>query len=135
AAGTGDMGRTQDELRPVAGEDWRVAPALLLLEDIHLGLELGMRGDRLGLAQHLAALDLLALGAAQQAADVVAGAALVEDLAEHLDAGHHRLAGVLDADDLDLLAGLDDALLDATGCDRAASGDREDVLDRHQERL
>ena len=30
---------------------------------------------------------------------------------------------------------LDDALLDAAGDDRAAAGDREDVLDRHEERL
>ncbi len=40
-----------------------------------------------------------------------------------------------DTDDLDRLAGLDDALLDAAGRDGAAAGDREDVLDRHQERL
>ena len=42
--------------------------------------------------EHLAALDFLALGAAQQAADVVAGLALVEQLAEHLDAGDDGLA-------------------------------------------
>ena len=41
----------------------------------------------------------------------------------------------MDADDLDRVAGVDDALLDAAGGDRAAAGDREDVLDRHQERL
>ena len=42
---------------------------------------------------------------------------------------------VLDTDDLDLLADLHDAALDATGDHGAAAGDREDVLDRHQERL
>ena len=42
---------------------------------------------------------------------------------------------VLDADDLDRVARVDDALLDAAGRDGAAAGDREDVLDRHQERL
>ena len=41
----------------------------------------------------------------------------------------------MDADDLDLVTGVDDALLDAAGRDGAAAGDREDVLDRHQERL
>ena len=40
-----------------------------------------------------------------------------------------------DPDDLDLVAGVDDALLDAARGDGAAAGDREDVLDRHQERL
>src|SRR3954447_25229878 len=94
-----------------------------------------MRSDRSPLRQNLAALDVLALGPAEQAADVVARAPLVEDLAEHLDAGDDGLRRVLDPDDLDLVAGVDDALLDAAGGDRASAGDREDVLDRHQERL
>ena len=68
-----------------------------------------------GLGQDLAALDLLALDAPDEAADVVAGAALVEELLEHLDAGHDDLAGGLDADQLDLVADLDDAALDAAG--------------------
>ena len=67
--------------------------------------------------------------------DVVAGATLVEQLLEHLDAGHDDLAGGLDADDLDLLADLDDAALDAPGGDGAAALDAEDVLDGHQEGL
>ena len=41
----------------------------------------------------------------------------------------------LDADDLDFLADLDDAALDAAGHDGAAARDREHVFDRHQERL
>src|SRR5215204_4024030 len=132
----GDVGRAEIELRPVPVEERGVAAALLLLEDVHLGLELRVRRDRAGLAQHLAALDLLALDASQQAADVVAGLALVEDLAEHLDAGDDRVGGlVLDADDLHGVARVDDALLDAARGHRAAAGDREDVLDRHQERL
>src|SRR5215208_4175646 len=84
----GHVGRTEVELRPVAVEERRVAPALLLLEDVDLGLELRVRRDRAGLAEDLPALDLLALDAAKEAADVVARATLVEDLAEHLHAGH-----------------------------------------------
>jgi translation elongation factor TU len=41
----------------------------------------------------------------------------------------------VDADDLDFLADLDLALLDAARDDRAAAREREPVLDRHQERL
>jgi hypothetical protein len=79
---------------------------------------------------------VLALHAAQQQARVVAGHALVQDLVEHLDAGHRGLGGLLlDPDDLDLVAGVDDTALDPAGDDRAAAGDREHVLDRHQERL
>src|SRR3954452_2848012 len=135
ADGPGDVGRAQVELGPVAVVERGVPAALLLGQDIHAGDELGVRLDRAGLGHDLAALDLLALDAAQQAADVVARTALVEQLLEHLDAGHDDLARVLDADDLDLLADLDDAALDATGGDRAAALDPEDVLDGHQEGL
>src|SRR5439155_8656783 len=59
-----------------------------------------------------------------------------EDLAEHLDAGDDGARDLrVDTDDLDGVAGVDHALLDTTGGDRAAAGDREDVFDRHQERL
>jgi len=65
------------ELRAVAREERRVTAALFLLEDVHLGLEPRVRRDRTRLAENLAALDLLALGAAEQAADVVASLTLV----------------------------------------------------------
>src|SRR3954469_7577236 len=130
----GHIGGAEVELRPIAGDERRVTATLLLLQEVDLRLKLRMGRDRAGLAEHLPALDLLTLGASQQCADVVAGATLVEDLAEHLDAGDHGLGGVGDPDDLHLVTGVDDALLDAAGRDGAAAGDREDVLDRHQER-
>src|SRR5918999_2382949 len=55
----GDVGGAEVELRPVAVEERGVAAALFLLPAVHLGLGLGVRGDRPRLAQHLAALDLL----------------------------------------------------------------------------
>ena len=89
-----------------------------------------------GLGQHLAALDVVALNAAQQAADVVAGVPpSVERLLEHLDARDDGLADRAEADDLDLFADLDLAALDAAGDHGAAALDAEDVFDRHQERL
>ena len=72
-------------------EERRVTTALLLRQDVGLRLELRVRLDRARLAQNLAALHLLALRAAQQNADVVAGLTLVQKLAEHLDARHRRL--------------------------------------------
>src|SRR3954453_10645321 len=135
ADGPGDVSGAQVELRPVAVVERRVAATLLLGQDVHAGDELGVRLDRAGLGHDLAALDVLALDAAQQAADVVAGTALVEQLLEHLDAGDDDLARLLDADELDLLADLDHAALDAPGRDGAAALDPEDVLDGHQEGL
>src|SRR4051794_25879917 len=79
----GHVGGAEVELRPVAGEERSVTTALLLLQAVDLSFEFGVRRDRARLAENLAALDLLALGAAQEGADVVAGLTLVEDLAEH----------------------------------------------------
>src|SRR4029079_11324697 len=102
-------------------EELRVAPALLLLEDVHLRLELRVGRDRARLAEDLPALDLLALDAAEEAGDGGAGLALVEDLAEHLDARDDRAGGLgLDAHDLHRVTGVDDALLDAARGHRAA---------------
>ena len=109
--------------------------ALFLGQDVDLGLELRVRRDRARLGANLAALDVLALHTAEQETDVVARLTLIEELAEHLDAGDDLLDGRTDADDLDFLADLDDSALDTAGDDRAAAGDREDVFDRHQERL
>src|SRR4029079_6724244 len=94
-------------------------------------------GDRARLADDLPALDVLALGATQQQADVLARTTLVEELAEHLDAGGGGLGRrtLVDADDLDLLVDVEDAALDTTGDDGATTGDREDVLDGHEEGL
>src|SRR6188472_1591001 len=133
----GHIGRPQVELRPVAGVERRVATTLLLREDEHLGLELRARLDGARLGEHLAAFELVALDAAQEQADVIARFAAVECLLEHLDAGDDQLAGLVlvDADELDGVAGVDDAPLDPAGGHRAATLDAEDILDRHEERL
>ena len=111
-------------------------PATLLLgQDVRLRLELLVRLDRARLAQDLPALHRVLVDAAQQTAHIVARHPLVQKLAEHLHPGHHRLLRVAQPDDLNLLTHLDLAPLDAPGHHRAAPGNREHVLDRHQERL
>src|SRR5208282_1532071 len=132
---SGHVGGAKVELRTIAGEERSMAAALVLGQDVRRRLEVGVRGYRAGLREHLSALDVFALEAAQQHADIVAGLALVEQLAEHLDAGDHRLLGVLEADDFDFLADLDLALVDAAGDDGATARDGEHVFNRHQERL
>src|SRR4051795_11639327 len=132
----GDVRGAEVELRAVVVEERRVPAALVLAQDVDLGLEVGVRRGRARLDDDLAALDLLALDAAEQQADVLARPALVEQLAEHLDAGDGRRHLLfLDADDVHGLVDLDDAPLDAAGDDGAAAGDREDVLDGHEEGL
>src|SRR5207237_6481323 len=72
------IGRAEVELRPVVGKKRGVPPALLLGQDIGLALTVGVRRDRPRRRQHLAALHLLALGAAQQGPDIVARLALLQ---------------------------------------------------------
>src|SRR4051794_29463210 len=132
----GHVGGAEVELRAVVVEERRMPATLVLAQDVDLGLEVGVRRRRAGLDDDLATLDLFALDAAEQQADVLARPTLVEQLAEHLDAGDGRghLLRV-DADNVDGLVDLDDAALDPAGDDSAAPGDGEDVLDRHEERL
>src|SRR5919106_252217 len=133
---TGHVGGAEVELGSVVVEERGVTTTLVLGEDVHLGLELRVRRDRARLAKHLAALHLILLDTTQQDAGVIARLGLVEHLAEHLDTGDHGLRGLrMDTDDLDLVAELQYALFHAAGYDRPSTGDREDVLYRHQERL
>src|SRR5699024_54389 len=84
----------------------------------------------------LTTLNLGLLDAAEQSADVVASLSVVQQLAEHLDAGNNGLArSVHQADDLNFLAHLQLATLNTTGSNSAAAGDGEYVLNRHDERL
>src|SRR5450830_359729 len=108
----GDVGGAEVELGTVVPVERVVTPTLVLSQDVDL-----------------AALDVLTLRATQQQTDVLAGLRVVEQLAEHLDAGDRGLDRLLlDADDLHLLVHLELAAL-------ATTSDREDVLDRHEERL
>src|SRR3546814_4722790 len=59
--------------------------------------------------------------------------ARVQQLAEHLDAGHGGLHRRLQADDLDFLADLHNAALDTAGHHGAAARDREHVFHRSEE--
>src|SRR5690606_26591892 len=124
------------ELRAVAVEERRVPAALVLGEDVDLRLELGVRRGRTRLDDTHTALDLVALDTPEQERRVVTGVTLVEGLVEHLDAGDGGgQALVPDTDDLDGVVDLDDTALDTAGDDGTPTGDREDVLDRHEERL
>ncbi len=74
--------RAEVELRTVVGEERRVAATLFLRQDVGLGLELRVRLHRTRLAENLTALHAVTVDTADQRADIVAGLALVEQLAE-----------------------------------------------------
>src|SRR5258705_7083083 len=130
-----DVGGAEVELRPVAFEERGVPSAFFFIQDVDFGLELGVRLDRAGFRQHHPALDLILLDAAQQQPDVVTRLAVVQQLPEHFDAGDDGLLVGPEAHPLHFVADLHLALVDASGRDGAAAGDREHVFDRHLERL
>ena len=127
---------TEVELRTIVREERRMTAALFLRQDVDLRLELRVRVNGTRLCENLAALNVLAVHTAEQCADVVAGNRAVEQLAEHLNARNNRAARlILKADDLNRIVQLQLTALHTTRCDRAAARDREDILDRHEERL
>src|ERR1700722_15432161 len=125
---------TEVELRAIVVEERRVTTAFVLAQHIHFSREVRVRRDRTRLRQHLAALHVFTLRAAQQDTHVVARLTLVEQLAEHFHARAGRLHRRLDTDDFDFLANLHHATLDTARHHRAATRDREHVFHRHQER-
>ena len=109
--------------------------ALFLRQHIDFGFKSGVRRDRTRLGQYLTPLHFFALGATQQHPNVIARLTFVQQLAEHLHARAGRLGGVLDPHNLDLVAHQHLAAFNTTGHHRTATGNREHVFDRHQERL
>ena len=60
-----------------------------------------------GLAQNLAALDLVSLNTTEQRTDVVASLSIVKNLAEHLDTGNNGFSSLVgQTDDLNFVANL-----------------------------
>src|SRR3989338_6673026 len=102
----GDIRRADVELRLVAGEERRVATALILGEDVDLGVKVGVRSNRTALRENLTAMHVFLLGAAEKNACVVACLTLLKLFIEHFNAGNGRLRRRLDADNLHFLADL-----------------------------
>ena len=110
--------------------------AFFLGQDVNLASELGQRLDSAGLAQNLAALDVLLVDTTQQSADVVASFSVVQQLVEHFDIGNggvHLLFAK--TNDLNLVVLVDNATLNTTGSNSTTAGNGEDVLNGHQEGL
>ena len=123
------------KLRTIAIKERGMTATLFLAEDITLGLELGMRSDRLRCGQNLPAFDLLALNAAQQGADIIAGLTFVKKFPEHLNTGTGGLGSRSDTDYLNLIANMNHAALNPAGGNSTTSGDGEYIFHRHQKRL
>ena len=109
--------------------------AFFLCQDVGFCHELLVWLHRAWLAENLATLNSVTVNTAKQRADVVASLALIEQLAEHFNAGAGRLRCWLDADDFNFFTNLDDTTLNAAGHNSPTARDREHVFDWHQEWL
>src|SRR5262249_34079181 len=128
--------RPEVELRAIPREERRVPATLLLREDVHLALELRVRRDAPRLGQHHPPLDVLALRPPPQNPGVVSPHALAQQLLEHPDARPPLLSDLRpQPTEPHFPPALHLPPLPAPRPPRPAPRDREDVLDRHQERL
>src|SRR5205809_938416 len=132
---SGDIRRAQIKLRAISLEERRVPSAFFFRQNVNLSFELGVWRDRTTFRQHHATLHFIFADTAQQKSSIVSRHAFIELLLEHLHAGDHRLSGLAEADDFNFFSHLHLAALDSARDHRAAPRDREDILNRHQERL
>ena len=133
--GTGNVGRSEVELRTISVEERGVTSAFLFLQDVNLSAELGVRIDGAGFSKNLTSLNTLTIDTTEKCADVIASVSLVEELSEHFKTGDGGFNGVVDTNDLNLILNFYATSLNSTGCNGTAAGDGEDVFNRHKERL
>jgi hypothetical protein len=112
-----------------------VSSAFFLAQDVDLALELRAGSDRLGSCDHLAALNLVGLDAAQQHPDVLSSLAPIQRPVERLDGGANAVDQLTQAENLDRLTDADHPLLDLARRHRASALDLINTFDRHEERL
>src|SRR5690606_18801569 len=129
----GYVRRTEVELWTVVVEERGVTTTFVFRQYIDLAREVLVWLDRTWLGQNLTALDFFTLGTTQQHANVVACLTLIQQLAEHFNAGAGGFLRVTDTNDFDFFADFDDAALNTTRYNRTTTRDREDVFHWQQE--
>ena len=96
----GHVGRTEVELRTIVVEERRVTATLFFRQNVDLALELREAGSRCPAWPEPDRVRRPLSSCREQAADVVAGLALVEKFPEHFETGNGRLHRRLQTDDL-----------------------------------
>src|SRR5262249_45641061 len=127
--------RPKIKLRPVPVEVRRVPPPLFLRQHVHPGLELLLRLVSPRPRPPPPPPPPALAPPPPRRPDVAPRLPFTQQLAEHLPPRHHRLARVVDPHDLPFLPHLHDPPLHSPRHHRPPPRDRENVLDRHQERL
>lgn len=127
---------SDEHLRPVVVAEASVATTLLFAEDVHGNEELPVGLDLSGNGNDHTTADILALDTTEEETGVVTSTRLLAGLLEGLDIGDLGLdgRGTL-TDELDFLVPLQDTTLDTSRNDGTTAGNREDILNGHEEGL
>ena len=127
--------RAEIELRTILVTEGSVTTTFFLLEDIDGSLELLVRLDNAGVSNHHTALDFSLVDTTEEETYVVTSFTLIKELAEHFNAGNHRLLVFTKTEDLNFITDLNDTGFYTTGSNSTTASDREHVFNRHQEGL
>src|SRR5699024_4887873 len=133
---TGHVRGTEVKLGTVTVKEGGVTATFVFAQDVNLGFKLGVGLHAAGLGQHLTTLDFFPVDPPQERTDVVTGFRFFHHLAEHFYPGDHRLLDfIFDTDDLHFIGHFHNTALHTAGGHGTATGDGEDVFNRHQEGL
>ena len=94
-----------------------------------------MRSDSTRVHDNHTTLHLVLVDTTEEQTDVVTSLTLIQGLTEHLDTSDDRLLVLTKTEQLNLITNLALTSLDTTSSNSTTTSDREDILNRHQERL
>ena len=113
-----------------------VTSTFLFLQDINRSLELAVRFHNTRVSEDHTTANFVFVDTTEEQTYVITSLTLVEEFTEHLNAGNDRLlAFCTETDQLNLITYFYDTRLNTTGSNSTTTGDREHVLNRHQERF
>src|SRR4030042_418492 len=133
---TGNIGRSEIKLRPIAREEWCMTAAFFFCQNIDFGMKLRMRSYGTRRCNNLPSSKILLFHASQKHPNIITCQTFVKRFVEHLYACNNGLTGLFGkSDDFNLLANTDFTSLNPASADRAAALYAENIFNRHQERL
>lgn len=121
---SGNVKRTDEELRTIVVVEWCMTATLFLLEDVDLSEEVLMRSDGAWLCDNLATPYILLVDTAEEKTYIVSGLTLIEEFTEHLDTSYNcALRLVAETYDFSRIVDMDGTGLDTSGNYSTTSGD------------
>ena len=134
--GAGNVRGTEIELRTITVNERGVTAAFIFRQDVNLSGEFGVGMNRAGFCENLSSFDFFTVDTAEKSTDVIACVCVIEKFTEHFDTGDNGffLFGGK-TDDFCFVLNLDLTTFNTARSNGSATGDGENVFDRHKEGL